>query len=293
MAEAQQQALAGGGVNPVQPFEPLNKEWRDFLDKVLTKWEEESSKVEKFQCEFVRFQYDPTMVSPDYYTVGRGELKYLKPDKGLLKVNTLQVYDGKDEKGQAKYGINKTREFGEYWMCDGQNVYDMNRNDKVCTIFELPPDQRGTAIQASPLPFVFGVKKQDLMARYWIKPLPQPKDRPNEIWLEVYPRRADDAVNYQKLQVVLDLKDWMPMGLIVFLNNWTPQSPHRELYQFEKRVVNATNLLPQIFQKEFIPAKPPADWKVIKQPNQEPQAEQPGNQPRVAQPPQPGAPVVK
>ncbi len=291
IAAAQQQALAGGGVNPVPPFGPLTKEWEVFLDQVLTRWEAESSKVEKFQCEFVRFQYNPTQVAPDHFTVAKGELKYLKPDKGLLKVNVIQYYAGKDDKGQAKYEINAKREFGEYWTCDGENIYDLNRNEKVCTIFELPPNMRGAGIQASPLPFVFGVKKQDLLARYWIKPLPQPKERPNEIWLEVYPRRADDASNYQKLQVVLDLKDWMPMGLIVFLNNWTPQSPHRELYQFEKRVVNATNILPQIFQKEFIPAKPPADWKVIKERAEEPQAQQPADQPRVAQPPQAGVPV--
>ena len=291
--QAQQQALAAGVVNPVPPFEPLNQQWQAFLDQVLTKWEAESSKVEKFQCEFKRFQYDPTIVSPDHYTVAQGELKYLKPDKGLLKVNTLGFHAGKDEKGQAKYATNPKRQFGEYWICDGQNVYDMNRNDKVCTIFQLPPAMRGAGIQASPLPFVFGVKKQELEARYWIKPLPQPKDRPNEIWLEVYPRRADDAANYVKLQVVLDLKDWMPMGLIVFGTQWSPQSQHRELYQFDKRVVNATNILPQIFQKEFIPAKPPADWKVIEEKYQEPQAEKPSDQPRVAIPPQPGAPVVK
>ena len=293
IAAAQQIAIAGGGVNPVPPFDPLTKDWQDFLEKVLTRWEAESAKVEKFQCEFVRFQYDPTMVSPDHYTVARGELKYLKPDKGLLKINVLSIHAGKDDKGQSKYEVNAKRQFGEYWTCDGHNVYDMNRNDKVCTIIELPPNMRGAGIQASPLPFVFGVKKQELQARYWIKPLPQPKDRTNEIWLEVYPRRADDAANYLKLQVVLDLRDWMPMGLIVFRNNWSPEAQHRELYQFEKRVVNGTNILPQIFQKEFIPAKPPEDWKVIEEKYQEPQAEKAPDQPRVAAPPQPEAPIRK
>ena len=289
---AQQQALAQGMVNPVAPFPPLNQQWQAFLDQVLTKWEAESGKVEKFQCEFKRFQYDPTIVGPEHYTVAQGELKYLKPDKGLLKINELAYHSGKGPKGDAQYAVNPQNQFGEYWICDGENIYDMNRNGKVCTIHQLPPNMRGVGIQASPLPFIFGVKKKELEARYWIQPLPQPKDRPNEIWLEVYPRRADDAANYVKLQVVLDLKDWMPMGLIVFGTQWTPQSQHRELYQFEKRVVNATNILPAIFQKEFIPAKPPADWKVIKEKYQEPQAEQPG-EPKVAAPQQPGAPVLK
>jgi TIGR03009 family protein len=290
---AQQAAIAGGGVNPVPPFEPLTDEWKQWLDQVLTRWETASGQVEKFQCEFTRFQYDPTIVSPDHYTVAQGDLKYMRPDKGLLMVKTMAYHSGKDDKGQPKYEENAKRPFGEYWICDGQNVYDMNRNDKVCTIVQLPPNMRGVGIQASPLPFVFGVKKQDLLARYWIKPLPQPEGRKNEIWLEVFPRRADDASNYLKLQVVLDLRDWMPMGLIVFRPSWTPQTPHRELYQFDKRVVNAKNILPAIFQKEFIPAKPPADWKVVEEKFQEPQAEQPAAEPRVATPPQPGQPVVK
>ncbi len=293
VALAQEQALAGGGVNPVAPFPPLNKEWTDYLDKVLTKWESESSKVQKFQCEFKRYQYDPTLIAAEHYTFAQGELKYMQPDKGLFKVNALVYHAGKDEKGQPKYEPNPKKEFGEYWICDGENVHLLDRNEKVCTIYQLPPNMRGAGIQASPLPFVFGVKKQDLMARYWINPLPQPKDRNNEIWLEVFPRRADDASNYLKLQVVLDMRDWMPMGLIVFMPNWRPNAQHRELYQFDKRVVNASNILPQLFQKEFIPAKPPADWKVIQEKYQEPQAQQPADQPRVAQPPQTTGPVLK
>lgn len=293
VALAQQQANAGGGINPVAPFPALTKEWQDYLEKVLDKWELESGKVQKFQCEFVRYQYDPTLVTEDCYTLAQGELKYMQPDKGLFKVNTLKYHAGKDDKGQPKYELNAQKQFGEYWICDGENVHLLDRNEKVCTIYQLPPQVRGAGIKSSPLPFVFGVKKQEMKSRYWIKPLPQPKDRPNEIWLEVYPRRADDASNYLKLQVVLDLRDWMPMGLIVFTPNWRPDAPHRELYQFDKRVVNATNILPQIFQKEFIPAKPPADWKVLEEKYQEPQAQPAADQPRVAQPPQFGAPVVK
>lgn len=290
---AQELAASGGGINPVPPFEQPSPEWQEWLEKVLVKWEAESSKVQKFQCEFQRFQFDPTLSATEHYTFAQGELKYMQPDKGLFKVNTLKYLAGKDDKGQSKYELNRKKEFGEYWICDGQNVHLLDRNEKTCTIYQLPPAMRGVGIQASPLPFVFGVKKDELKSRYWINPLPPPKDRPNEIWLEVYPRRAADASNYLKLQVVLDMRDWMPMGLIVFMPNWRPEAQHRELYQFEKRVVNATNILPQMFQKEFIPAKPPADWKVIEEKYQEPQAQQPADQPRVAQPPQPGAPVVK
>ncbi len=282
---AQQAALAEGMVNPVPPFEPLKPEYQDYLDRVLAKWEEESSKVNRYECEFLRYQFDPSLVTQHAYTVAAGTVKYMKPDKGLFKVNEIVYYKTEDENKQPKYEVNAQKQFGEYWICDGQYVHVLDQNEKKCTKYQLPPHMRGQAIHMSPLPFVFGVKATELKARYWLRPLNPPADRKNEVWLEVYPRRADDAANYQRLQVVIDLQDWMPKGLIVFLPNYRPEAPHRELYEFKKRSINAANLMSALFQREFIPQDPPKDWKVIVEPYQPAEAEAKPAEPRVANPP--------
>ncbi|MGN6544917.1 MAG: TIGR03009 domain-containing protein, partial [Aureliella sp.] len=277
-----------GAVNPVAPFPPLNEQWQAYLDKVLAAWEQKSGEVTRYSCTFKRFQYDPTLVEKDAYTVAAGVVKYMNPDKGLFRVDELVYYSGRDKNNKPQYKENTQRKFGEYWICDGKYVHILDQNEKKCTKHELPPSMRGHAIYLSPLPFLFGVKAQEIKSRYWVRPLPTPEGRKDEVWLEAYPRRADDAGNYQRVQVVLDLKDFMPKGLIVFLPNWRPDAQHSELYEFEDRKINQ-NVLERlnIFQQEFIPAEPPKDWKVIVEPYQAPQSEEP----RVATPPAAAAPV--
>ena len=281
-----------GVVNPVAPFPALDAQWQAYLDKVLEVWEQKTSDVTRYACTFRRYQYDPTLAAQDAYTIAAGTLKYSKPDKGLFKVDQLVYHRGSDKDGKPQYQENPQRKYGEYWICDGKYVHILDENEKKCTKYELPPSVRGNSIYLSPLPFLFGVKAAEIKSRYWIKPLPLPQGRTNEVWLEAFPRRADDAANYQRVQVVLDLKDWMPKGLIVFLPNYRPEAPHRELYEFDNRQVNES-LLDRLnfFDKEFIPAEPPKDWKVIVEPYQAPPAEGAQAAPRVATPPVAPAPV--
>jgi TIGR03009 family protein len=276
----------GGLVNPVAPFPALNAEWQAYLDKVLDAWEKKTSEFSRFSCTFKRYQFDPTLVQAYPYTMALGSIKYMKPDQGLFRADQLVYYSGLDNEQKPQYKENPQKKFGEYWICDGQYVHVLDQNEKKCTKYELPPAMRGNAIYLSPLPFLFGVKAEDIKSRYWIRPLPLPKDRTNEVWLEAFPRRADDAANYQKVQVVLDLKDFMPKGLIVFLPNWREEAQHREVYEFSDRRTNETLLEKlDLFKKEFIPKDLPEDWKVIIEPYQAPQAAPSGETPRVATPP--------
>ena len=279
-------------VNPVAPFPPLNAEWQAYLDKVLEAWEKQTGEFARFSCNFRRYQFDPTLVQEHPYTMAAGSIKYMKPDQGLFRADQLVYYSGLDKEQKPQYKENPQKQFGEYWICDGKYVHVLDQNEKKCTKYELPPAMRGNAIYLSPLPFLFGVKADDIKTRYWIHPLPLPKDRTNEVWLEAYPRRADDAANYQKVQVVLDLKDFLPKGLIVFLPNWRAEAQHREVYEFSDRRINGgllQNL--NLFKQEFIPKDLPKDWKVIIEPYQAPQAAPQSEAPRVAAPPASTAPL--
>jgi TIGR03009 family protein len=288
-------AGAGLAVAPQAPFPPLTPEYQQFLDQVLAKWEAETAKVEVYRCNFRRYQYDPSLHQDGAATIAMGSVRYMKPDKGLFRVDQLYTNNGRDANGQPKFEVNPNNQFGEYWICDGEYVHIMERQEKVCKKIQLPPEMRGNAIYLSPLPFLFGVKAQEIKSRYWIRPLPPPAGRESEIWLEAFPQRADDAGNYQRVQVVIDRTDWMPKGLIVFLPNWREDAPHRELYEFEKREINWSlkdrlNKLNPIAE-EFIPKDPPAGWKIIVEPYQASQSGQPAAQQAPGQPVQ-GEPRV-
>lgn len=58
--------------------------------------------------------------------------------------------------------------------------------------------------------------------------------------------------------------------MVMFMPNWSPQNPNREVFNFSGREVNSSNLLDKIkeniFMKAFIETKVGSDWEVIQEP---------------------------
>lgn len=301
LVNPQQAVQQGLAEVPKQPFPPLAAGEQQFLDQVLNVWEKRTAQVQRYQCDFGRWQYDPAKFfdannpQGSYYSQAKGKIKYMHPDKGVFKVDELKTIANKNP---PAWKVNPRQPHGEYWICDGQWVFIRDRNNKKELQVELPPNMRGAGIPDSPLPFLFGVKAARLKARYWIRPVQAPPGD-ESVWLEAWPKRADDAGNYSRVQVVLDRKDILPRALIVFMPNWRPNQEHKEIYQFSNRITPQNNLWNQIqgaFGKDFIREKLPSDWTIDKQPfipaaqqqammqqMQQQQAAQP--QGRVAQPP--------
>lgn len=269
---------------PTAPFPPLDARLQQYLEQVLGAWEKATSDIERFRCNFTRWEYDPTNGPADaHYTWSRGVLRYMKPDKGLFRVDDILFYKPSPDNGQAKYEAIKDR-YGDYWVCDGKSIHIYERNEKKVKRYDLPPEMQGVGIYQSPLPFLFGVKSQEVQTRYWIRPVPPENGSQTEVWLEAYPKNQADAANYQKVLVVLDAQEVLPKVLVVFDPNYTPQNPQRTVFEFTDRERNWTfadrvNEL-NWFKEEFIPAAPPKDWKIEVTPIQS----QEGGQPRVANP---------
>ncbi len=275
------------------PFEPLNAAQQDYLDKVLNVWEMNTAKIQRYQCNFKRWIFDPTQnTGNDAAAKGEGTIRFMQPDKGLFRVDKLEFFAGRDDKQNALYRENERQKLGEYWLCDGEYVHILDRNDKKCLKVELPPEMRGNQIHLSPLPFLFGVKAQEIKERYWVRPIAPPAGS-RDVVLETFPKRPDDAGNYSRVQIVLDAVDVLPKTLVVFLPNFRPDQPHREVYEFTDRDKD-WNMLDQmkdkLFRDEFIPKSLPKDWEIVVEPYLAPQSGQ--GQPVAAQQPgaqQPGA----
>jgi TIGR03009 family protein len=286
---AQQQALAAQLSK--MPFEPLTEPQQKYLDKVLSVWEIKTAAIERYQCNFKRWVFDPSQNSdPDASATAEGAVRFMQPDKGLFRVDKLEFFSGRDSKQAAQYRENDRQKFGEYWLCDGEYVHIIDRNDKKCLKVQLPPQMRGQQIHLSPLPFLFGVKAQELQNRYWIRPIAPPPGN-TDVWLETYPKRPDDAGNYSRVQIILDPTEVLPKGLVVFLPNYRPDQQHREVYEFSSRDKD-WNVLDQLkdkmFKDEFIPKTLPKDWEIVVEPYQAPQDTAPR---QAAAGPLPGQPV--
>lgn len=258
------------------PFEPLNAAQQDYLDKVLNVWETNTAKIQRYQCNFKRWIFDPTQnTGNDPSARGEGAIRFMQPDKGLFRVDKLEFYAGRDDKQTAIYRENARQKLGEYWLCDGEYVHILDRNDKKCLKVELPPEMRGNQIHLSPLPFLFGVKANEIKERYWVRPIAPPAGS-RDVVLETFPKRPDDAGNYSRVQIVLDAVDVLPKTLVVFLPNFRPDQPHREVYEFTERDKDWTMLdqmKDKLFREEFIPKTLEKDWEIVVEPYLAPQAQ--------------------
>ncbi len=262
------EAIAKGIAQVAQPpFPPLTPQYQDYMDKVLAIWEERTATVDQFQCDFKRYEFDPGNHPTAPTTIAAGVIKFAKPDKGMFRVDKLEFIVGA-ETPNPKYQVNPRRPNGDYWICDGNWVHNIDRNEKKAVRTELPPEMRGNQIHMSPIPFLFGVKAMELKQRYWLRPIVPPAGN-KDVWLEAYPRRADDAGNYSMVVIVLDKTDLLPKSLTVMLPHATQEKPHREVYEFENRdqMGGILNTIKQkVFLQDFIDTKLPGDWQVIEEP---------------------------
>lgn len=258
-----------------RPFPELNQEHAQYLDQLLAYWEYSSAQIEMFECKFDRWQYDPVFGPRERdengqmlaKTISSGLIKYKAPDKGLFAVESIWAYQGAAQPQDNPYQLNGMQ---ERWICDGQHILQYDFENETIVKRELPPELQGQGLKDGPLPFLFGAKKDELKARYWLRVI-TPKDTVGEYWIEAYPKFPLDARNYQKVVVILDEKDFLPKATELFDPNFDPQkNPGRQVFRFKDReIFNSSGLsIPAIierFKREFFEPKAPRGWKVIEE----------------------------
>lgn len=280
----------GGQVLTDPPFPPLSAQEQATIDSILAYWEQETAKIERFSSEFTRWEYDSQAPGVAELArqlghteipvaAGQGVIRFKKPDSGLFKTDVYAKMTGQlTPKGQVELK-NDDKNFGEWVVCDGRSVWDYDRKEKIRTRVELPPEMQGLGIMNSPLPFLFGVKADEIKSRYWVRAISpgmeNGKPVENKYAVEAYPKYPVDAVNYHHVQIVLDREMFLPVMMILYMPEWNDKASNqngivieprdkRMVYQFASRQTNANifqKLSEAIFLKEFIPNDPGAGWK--------------------------------
>ncbi len=254
------------------PFPPLQPAFQKYLDDVLAAWEKSTKNIDRYQCKFSRWQYDPTKTNDPavFYTAASGAIRYMAPDKGMFQVEDLRFRKQKPDGSWGYEAIDG--QFGEWWICDGESVHLYDQTLKQAKKYPLPANMRGAEVFNSPLPFVFGVNAQKVNARFWVRPMPpppEPNGKPNDkiILLEAYPKFQGDAVNYHHVSIYLDRQEFLPLGIIIYLPNWTiaAKDDHKEVFEFKDREINQgllAKINEAVFRQSFIPKEPPKGWTV-------------------------------
>jgi len=271
---------AASGTAPPQnvPFE-LSPEEFEQLDRVLTAWEQQSSRIATFTANFTIWEYDGVFISEKIPAkIGTGEIKYKKPDKGMYRVKEVKLWEA--DKNNPEQGEHiPSKEPGDHWVCDGKSVFEYDYKQKHLIERPLPPELQGKAIANGPLPFMFGAEKRMLLDRYLMRVITPPNVE-GQIWLVAYPRYQQDAANFVKAEIILAEQNLLPLAVQLYL----PNLKSRTVYQFTDHNINENFLTQLIINNWFSAPRTPFGWKrVVEQPpaNAPPQtATVPGAPPR-------------
>ncbi|HEY6565778.1 MAG TPA: TIGR03009 domain-containing protein [Pirellulaceae bacterium] len=249
--------------DPQPPF-VLNPQQEQRLKLLLHHWENESRKVKTFSCRFERYTYDTVFGPPrDPKSIHEGVIRYSAPDKGEFRVEGIREYAPPKEEGGAPQYIPRGADDAEHWICDGFSVFELNGKVKQLIERKLPPHMQGREIAEGPLPFIFGATQAKIEARYWLRELVPPADRA-EYCFEAYPRRAEDALSFQRVRVILDQRRFLPQALEVFPPGYDGvRNLSREVYRFDHHEVNSLVQNAQQFLHQFISPKVPRGWKKV------------------------------
>lgn len=258
-----------GPVGPPEGF-PLPPDQQQRVDAILRFWEHHTASIKTFQCQFERQTFDFVFGTKDApRTVDRGTVRYAAPDKGLMRVDEVYAFNPQAKTEQERYQKQEVQ-FGEYWVCDGEAIYQFDSRNKVLTETELPPDLRGQSIAEGPLPFLFGAKAETMKTRYWIREITPSGTSTVEYWLEAIPKRAEEAANFDKLLVQLEKPQARGEQLVPKAMKVLNKQGY-VVYKFSEQVANDPRHRVAGFFKSFVRPTTPRGWtKVVEAWNQPP-----------------------
>jgi TIGR03009 family protein len=284
---AQQQALR----SPITPqtkamapdwYAQLSNDHNQFLYQLLDLWQSKSDDVKRYHCQFNRYDYDTTFCNwrdPKTNqlaaaTLMQGEIRFASPDKASYE--TVSVFDfagpPKVEGGEAQYKARDTSTNREKWICDGTAIHEYDFENKKLYETNIPAEMQGKGLVNSPIPFLFGASKEDILNRFWVRII-TPNNVKNEYWLEAVPKRIEDARNYKKLELVLSRDElFLPIMLHVYAPNYNPKENNftSRIFEFNNRKVNDRLTGFQNFLGMFVRPSTPIGWERVKRKGLEP-----------------------
>ena len=267
------------------PGFPLPADEQQYIEQVLDYWQKTSDKVRHYKCEFLRYDYDTEFVNIRDSRTNQlyahhqafGEIRFASPDKARFETTKVYKFAGppKEQGGNATYEPLEGhsmwgRTINECWVCTGPSVFSFDFEQKARHEEKIPPRLQGNVVE-SPLPFLFGAKKDDVMKRYWVRYIPkyetdaQEKLIKNEIWLDIYPKRINDAQNYSKVELILSRDDFMPLAIHMYAPNYNPAKNNysSRYFIFQNRQVNGRWSLLQGWLNRFVEVSVPPTWRKV------------------------------
>ena len=70
---------------------------------------------------------------------------------------------------------------------------------------------------------MFGARKDQILNRYWVKVITPAEAEGKEVWLEAWPKKAEDAQNYKKVEIILSIEPFLPNAVHMYMPQYNPK----------------------------------------------------------------------
>ena len=252
-----------------EEFRNLTPEHQKYIEDLLDVWEQSSSQVKLCTCDFERWDYNAEIVSkrdPNdnrliAHRIVRGQIRFGNPDQAQYESSEMWSYQNPDE--QNPYVQQKGDGDHEKWICDGKSIYEFDFVNKRVYENKIPSEMQGSGLAESPLPFLFGAKKQQILDRYWLR-IATPAGLENEYWLLAVPKRAEDAQTYSKVEIILAKEDFLPKSLHIYSKGYNPATTAVSQHvEFKNRKINGQLATIKNFMGMFVRPAKPIGWEWV------------------------------
>lgn len=220
---------------PRPEAEPLREEAvSPELEAVLQDWFNQTKGVRKLQGKHFRWKYDTTFAVAK---ISKGSFYYEGPDKGRIDIVPVPPNPKQpktDDGAGNAYTVKPDQP--ERWVCDGKQILRIDDTEKTYESLPIPPQHQGANIMDGPLPFLFGMPPEKAKQRYKMELVSRDE---TAVFLTVRPRKREDLANWQRADVKLDAKTFLPMAVKLL----DPAATGTTVFRFEETQVNPNKII--------------------------------------------------
>ncbi|MEZ5939941.1 MAG: hypothetical protein R3C18_01030 [Planctomycetaceae bacterium] len=236
---------------PAQQGQPeAKREVSPELEQILVTWEKYSVKLTKLEGAFEKYDYDFVFKIEKR---SEGRYYYEEPDKGRMDFFPPKQLPETNETRGVVFQVKPN--YTQSWICTGKEILDINHDEKTYNMVDIPARFQGQNIIESPLPFLFGMKAEEMKKRYLMTLGDMHNPQKGVIHIVAAPLQEAQQREYRRVEVLLSTADFLPTAVRL----WGASGNNETVYVFTK---HATRKLPWLPQSPF-QGRLPAAYKLL------------------------------
>lgn len=233
-APATKGAAPAGTQDQTPAATPVDPAAQQRLDQLLTEWERQSAAIKSLDAKFFRLDNNKVLGEIEFFE-GRALLK--SPNFACLDTKKLDLDPKKEaqlfmdavkfyraQNGEPAPGTEPIpaarKKFFDRIICTGESIYHYDGSVKQVFEYPLAKQDRAAALQQGPLPFLFDMRREEVLRRYNMRLV---KEDDEKYTIQVAPKLEIDRSAFEQAVIHLNKKTFQPDVLMLVEPNKNQQ----------------------------------------------------------------------